>query len=203
MNVKFFIALLAISLVGAGVCGAQASADKGAPAATDACRLIENAEVEAVQGARVQGRTPSSRRSESFLVSQCYYSAASADGSGKNLSVHLELTEPDPKTGDRGALKEFWEERFREFEEGEREGKGERERERARGGREEEEESEPARRVEGVGDEAFWLGNNRAGALYVLKGGHILRLSVGGPEPEASKIEKSKALAAKALRRLG
>jgi hypothetical protein len=40
------------------------------------------------------------------------------------------------------------------------------------------------------------------GAIYVLKDNVFIRISVGGPESEESKIEKSKALAAKALSRL-
>jgi hypothetical protein len=38
--------------------------------------------------------------------------------------------------------------------------------------------------------------------LYVLKGGAFISVSVGGPDKEEKKIDKSKALAEKALQRL-
>jgi|GEM_PF-1887386 len=77
--------------------------------------------------------------------------------------------------------REFWEQHFREPEESG------------------EEESRPPREIEGIGDEALWMGGRMAGALYVRKGDFVLRISVGGPGDEASKIAKSKTLAARAL----
>ena len=68
--------------------------------------------------------------------------------------------------------------------------------------REEEGEGVPPKKVTGVGDEAYWLGNRVGGALYVLKKDGFIRVSVGGPDPEEGKIEKCKALAEKALSRL-
>jgi hypothetical protein len=53
-----------------------------------------------------------------------------------------------------------------------------------------------------VGEKAFWSGNRFGGALYVLKGDVFIRISVGGPDKEETKIEKSKRLAEKALGRL-
>jgi hypothetical protein len=56
--------------------------------------------------------------------------------------------------------------------------------------------------VAGVGDDAVWTGNRLAGALYVLKGDTIVRVSLSGDLPQEQKIERSKKLAARALRRL-
>jgi len=67
---------------------------------------------------------------------------------------------------------------------------------------EEEEKKNPLKKVEGVGEKAFWSGNRFGGALYVLKGDVFIRISVGGPDNEETKIEKSKGLAEKALGRL-
>ena len=71
---------------------------------------------------------------------------------------------------------------------------------RARG----EEEHAPPKKISGVGDEAFWFGSRVGGALYVLKGEKdlFIRISVGGADNEETKINKSKALAQKALKRL-
>ena len=60
----------------------------------------------------------------------------------------------------------------------------------------------PPRPVEGVGDEAFWTGGAVGGALYVLKGDTYLRISIGGPDDQAARIERAKVLARKAIARL-
>ncbi len=73
--------------------------------------------------------------------------------------------------------KEFWRDTFHE----ERQKVNEREKDGARAGKKEEEEkSAPPQKVNGVGDEAFWMGSRVGGALYVLKGSNYLRISVGG-----------------------
>ena len=75
-----------------------------------------------------------------------------------------------------------------------------------RGGREreEQEEKEGSRPepVEGIGDEAFWAGDQINASLYVRKDDTIIRLSVGGPESRPDKIKKTKALAGQVLKRL-
>ena len=48
----------------------------------------------------------------------------------------------------------------------------------------------------------FWSGNRVGGALYVLKNDVFIRISVGGPDNEAGKIDKSRALAQKVLEHL-
>ncbi len=185
---------------GSNAAGAQPTPSASpADGAGGSCALIEASEIASVQGAQVRGTTPSHRQSGDFAISQCYYTASSADGT-KNLSVHLEVT----RAAQGGQpVKEFWEERFGRGEPGGRE-KGERAEKKGEGEREGEEgeESAPPRRVPGVGEEAFWLGNPKAGALYVLKGDNIVRVSVGGPDDVKTKIEKSKRLAAFALKRL-
>ena len=57
-------------------------------------------------------------------------------------------------------------------------------------------------RFDTFGDEAFWTGNPLVGALYVLKDDSYLRISIGGAEEASVKIQKTKALAQKALKRL-
>lgn len=46
------------------------------------------------------------------------------------------------------------------------------------------------------------MGNPITGILYVLQGDVFLRLSVGGIRKESARLEKSKALARAAIRRL-
>ena len=154
-----------------------------AVATADACALVEKSEVAAVQGQPVGDAKSSRQEGEQFAVSQCFYQATPFD-----RSVSLALMQRGPKNADRDAMKEFWA-RFRA----------------RKGGDEEEEEgnSEGAKSVAGVGDEAYWVGNGKVGVLYVLKGESVVRVSVGGPDDSKTKIEKSKKLAAKALKRLG
>ena len=60
----------------------------------------------------------------------------------------------------------------------------------------------PPEKIDGVGDEAFWLGNRFGGVLYVLKGNSFFRISVGGAGDKAAKIDKSKKLAQMVLKRI-
>src|SRR5436853_163015 len=66
----------------------------------------------------------------------------------------------------------------------------------------EEEKGAPPKKIDGIGDSAYWTANRMGGALYVLKNDVFIRVSVGGPDNEEAKIKRSKALAEKALSRL-
>ncbi len=167
--------------------------------AIDACALIEKSEVASVQGGEVQQMQPTSQKNGDLDISQCYYTVTSAAPS-KNLSVFVQLIQLNPGSARRDALKEFWEERFgRESKEKMRE---EREKREQREAEEEEEAINPPSRVSGIGNEAFWLGSSRGGALYVLKKEKVLRVTVGGADDAKAQIERSKTLAKKALARL-
>lgn len=149
-----------------------------------ACALIEKSEIASVQGAPVQSEVPSTQAGNALAISQCYFTVASPDGS-KNLSVHLEVIQADAKSPK--AATEYWEKAFSS--------KGESD--------EAEKEASKPLPIPGVGEEAFWVGNTRAGALYALKKARIVRVSVGGPDDMKTKLEKSKTLIAKVLKRLG
>lgn len=58
------------------------------------------------------------------------------------------------------------------------------------------------RKVAGIGEEAWWMGDRKAGALYVLNGNSFFRISVGGAGAEEEKIQRSKLLAQFALKRV-
>jgi len=118
------------------------------------------------------------------------------------MSVSLVVTQRDPNNPTAPDVKTYWEETFGRFR-GEQAGeKGENKEEREGRGREEREKATPPTKIEGVGEEAFWSGNRFGGALYVLKKDVLIRISVGGPDKEGTKIDKSKALAQKAIERL-
>ena len=109
-----------------------------------ACGLIEKSEIESLQGEQMRGSEPSTGTEAGMVFSDCYYTVISSDGT-KNLSVHLRVLRDDPQAPGRGTLKAFWGERFQ--------------------GAKEKKKAEKPRVVAGVGDEAFWLGNNVMGAL--------------------------------------
>ena len=139
----------------------------------DVCGLIEKEEIEAVQGSPIK-ETKSSARSEGDLrVAQCFYTATEFSRN----SDHEATRSP----------RDFWKETFDRKE-----------------GRETEEKeaSVPPKKIDGVGEEAYWTSNRFGGMLYVLKKDAFISISVGGPDNEESKINKSKALARKALERL-
>ena len=161
----------------------------------DPCSLLTPREIEEVQGDRVSSTKASEPQRDHFAVSQCFYSLATFP-----KSISLELTQRRP--GEAETPRAHWKQMFaRAVEKG-------KEKEDDPGSEEKvgrEKEKEAAARphlVTGVGDEAYWDGSSLGGGLSVLKGDAYFRLSVGGPEPVAVKIEKLKKLARKALKRL-
>ena len=175
------------------ICAASAAA--AAPGKFDACSLLTHKEIEEVQGDRVASEKGSEPQREPFAVSQCFYSLATF-----SKSISLEVTRRG--AGKTESPRAHWKQMFframekgKEKEEEERSGDRE-DRERAR------EAAARPRRVSGVGDEAYWDGSTLGGGLFVLKRDAYFRLSVGGPDNEAVKIEKLKKLARRILTRL-
>ncbi|HEV8715662.1 MAG TPA: hypothetical protein VGX03_22895 [Candidatus Binatia bacterium] len=161
----------------------------------DACSLLNNAEIEAVQGSSVKSTKASQRRGSSFLMPQCFYVTADFT---KSVSLLVALHDPaNRKTGPRS----YWQQTL------------------ARAAREEADEkiessplssateakqrAKKPRPVSGIGEEAFWVGDRVGGGLYVLLGNKFLRISVGGPGDESAKQQKSIVLGRHALKRLG
>lgn len=175
------------------------------PADFDVCTLITRDEVSAIEGSPVKDVKPSGNASGGLRFAQCFYTTEEF-----SRSVSLAATLTDSTKGPGRSVKQYWKETFGKYEnEGEKE-KAEdkadkekreslREKTREKG---EEGEGTPPKKITGVGEEAYWLGNRVGGALYVLKSGAMLRISVGGPDPEQGKIDKCKALAEKAIGRL-
>ena len=184
----------------------QAKTSNGATARKiDACALLTSDEIRSVQGESLKETKASGSVEGGFINSQCFFALPTF-----NNSISLGVTQKGDGAGARDP-KDFWEETFDKESEAEREKehdkKSEKEREKetkkARDrDREEEEEAAPAEKISGVGDEAFWTGSRVGGALYVLKGNTYLRVSVGGAGNQQTKINKSKALARLALKRL-
>jgi hypothetical protein len=183
---------LGVSLL---VLGCVASSAAAAAGKFDACSLLTRREIEEVQGDRLVSQKGSEPGRERFAVSQCFYTLATF-----SKSISLEVTRRPP--GKAESPRAFWKQMFfRAMEKGKE--KEEEAESGERGGRESAREAAAKpRRVSGIGDEAFWDGSTLGGGLFVLKGDAYFRLSVGGPDNEAVKIEKLKKLARRVLTRL-
>jgi hypothetical protein len=164
----------------------------------DACSLLTAEEVRTVQGEPFK-ETKASEGSENGMgVSQCFFNLPTFAN-----SVSLAVMRKGDGSGARNP-REFWEQTFERASKRESEKERDKRKEKAASkNREEEEEGSAPQKVDGVGDEAFWTGNRVGGALYVLKRDSYIRVSVGGAVDKKTKIEKSKALAQMALKRLG
>jgi hypothetical protein len=189
------------------------------PPQSATCRMLSAEDVREVQGEAPQDAQGSEHLAGGLSMSQCFYRLPTF-----NKSVNVEVVRAAEGSSSDEALKQFWRQRFRpdavEASERERERKEEGEREHERelkreresgqvreGGHKEkekggeEDESRP-RRVAGLGEEAYWSGNQITAALSVLGKNAVVRISVGGPEGQDEKIKKASALARKLLKQL-
>jgi len=162
----------------------------------DACGLITNEEVQAIQGSPIKDVKGSEQSGGSFRIAQCFYNAETF-----NKSVSLAVTQSDPASPKARNPKDFWKETFGRYEGEAKEEKGDEEKKESLR-EQDEEKGTPPKKIEGIGDAAYWTANRMGGALYVLKKDVFIRVSVGGPESEEAKINRCKALAEKALSRL-
>jgi len=192
-----------VALCGVSGCRKSNTTSTSAPShrpKIDACTLITNDEIQAIQGAAVKDTKSSENNDGRFRIAQCFYTVDPF-----NKSVSLALTQSDPASSNAKNPKDFWKESFGRYEGKVEEEEGDEQKKKSLGEREREEEGEksrPPKKIEGVGDAAFWTANRMGGALYVLKSDVYIRVSVGGPEAEDAMIKRCKALAEKALSRL-
>jgi len=162
----------------------------------DACTLLTAAEIEAVQGEPVRETKTSVQPNGEMRITECLFHTAT---STKSVSVALAA----PSSAQPSALtpRKFWQKQFHalEMEEDDIRAAGTKRRKPEPEG---EEEAPKPRRIAGLGEEAYWVGTPITGALYVLEADNFVRISVGGVREESVRIEKSKALARAAVKRL-
>jgi hypothetical protein len=153
----------------------------------DICRLITSEEIGAIQGSPIKEPKGSTRSENGFRVSQCFYTATEF-----SKSVNLAVVQRDPDHPSKRSPRDFWKEKFDPYQNEEPKTKSGDEKEQA-----------PApKKIEGLGDEAYWVSNRFGGVLYVLKGDAFISVGIGGTDDEVTKLTKSKALAEIALQRL-
>ena len=132
-----------------------------------------------MQGEALVGTKPTQNAARGLAIHDCFFTLPTFTNS---ISLSVTQNGPGPDTRD---ARQWWQETFASA--------------MAKGS----EKSPPPQKVDGIGDEAYWTGDARMGALYVLKGSRALRISVGGPAADtAQKIDKARAIAEAALQRL-
>ncbi len=153
----------------------------------DVCRLITSEEIGAIQGSPIKEPKGSTRSENGFRVSQCFYTATEF-----SKSVNLAVVQRDPDHPSKRSPRDFWKEKFDPYENEEPKTKS----------GDEKEQGPAPKKIEGLGDEAYWVSNRFGGTLYVLKGNTFISIGLGGTDDEETKLKKSKVLAQKALQRL-
>ena len=213
MREKIFVSLFClVALAGWGKTASADARAKKSPSSTptpsaspavaapkfDACGLITKEEIEAIEGSPITDVKSSENSEGEFRVSQCFYTAKEYA-----RSVSLAVTQSNPNKPGNRTPKDFWKETFGRFSgdesASEKEKKASPEPEREKG---EKEKSAPPKKIAGLGDEAYWIGNRMGGTLYVLKKDAFLRVAVGNADSPETMLKKAKALAEKAIPRL-
>lgn len=163
----------------------------------DACRLLTSAEVEAVQGEPVMETKPSVQPNGGMRMSQCLFRTATFA-----KSITVALVAPSPGNSSALAPSKLWRTQFHPPEPKDDDERSVHGQAPDKVGPEGEEDAPKPRHLDGLGEEAYWVGNGITGALYVLRGDVFLRISVGGVREESARIEKAKVLARDAIKRL-
>lgn len=161
-------------------CAAFALAAQAAPA-IDPCALLSDDQVRAVQGQAPSARVASEQPAAGFRLRQCFLRTPDFA-----RSVSVALGEPLTTDAARSGPRQSWGEMFHPATAAAPRKKGK---------------ATPLR-VDGVGEEAYWISDPATGVLYVLAGDVFLRLSIGGPADLEARARRAKELALFALARL-
>jgi hypothetical protein len=154
----------------------------------NACALLTRTEVEQVQGDPVVEVKSSAPERKRFAVSQCFYTAKTF-----HKSVSLEVTRPAQQS--KVKPREEWRRLFRSSKNGVKPAK-------MTPQSKKEQIAQPPQPIKGIGDEAFWVGDQVMGVLYVLKKNSYFRISVGGWPESSVRLQKTAELAKKVAPRL-
>jgi hypothetical protein len=178
-------------LIGGLAAGAAAQAVRAqqAGARREACELLAADEIRTVQDATLEKRKGSEGQSRALHFSQCFFATNDVA-----RSVSLTVITGDGVNPAGDAARDYWQSTFHQRQKDAAGAEA--------SARETEEQESLPRAIPGAGEEAFWTGDARAGALYVLSDRVVLRISVGGVTDEGERIRRSKALARAALDRL-
>ena len=147
-------------------------------------KLLMSSEIESITGEPAKQAVTSARTEAGFAISQCYFQTATP---AKSVVVTVTSRGPGP---DVKEPRQFWEEKFH--------GEGTNEKD----SEEPQRRQVPPEKVEGVGDEAYWVESGSTGALYAIQANRFIRVAIGGSDDKAIRIDKAKRLAQLVLKRL-
>jgi hypothetical protein len=180
------VSLVSAVVIGILLAGAAQAAPAAGPA-PDACRLLTAEDIRQVQHAPLKNAKPSVERVAAEEFAQCFFATT-------DYTHSVSLTVIRGAAGTPASTEAYWRRTF----ENDREATA---RAAAPTGRRVKKQ-EPATRVPDIGRAAYWAGDERAGALYVLADDAVLRISVGGVADEKERLRRSRVLAEAALKRL-
>ena len=150
----------------------------------EADKLLMSSEIESVIGEPAKQAVTSARTEAGFAISQCYFQTATP---AKSVAVTVTSRGPGSEAKEP---RQLWAEKFHG------EGNAEKEIE------EPQRRPAPPEKVEGVGDEAYWIESGSTGALYAIQANRFIRVAIGGSDGKAIRIDKAKRLAELVLKRL-
>jgi len=161
---------------------ASAVTDSGMKVQAD--KLLTSSEIESATGEPAKQAVTSARTEAGFAISQCYFQTATP---AKSVVITVTSRGPGP---DAKEPRQFWADKFH--------GEGSEEKD----SEEVQRRQIPPEKVEGVGDEAYWVESGSTGALYAIQANRFIRVAVGGSDDKAIRIEKATRLAQLLLNRL-
>ena len=186
------VALFAASWLvsGAVLAGAPAqpldtARDRRPPPTRDACALLGAEDIRTIQGAALTELKRSSETARGLQFAQCFFAT-------KDFAHSISLTVTSG--GTPADVRDYWQGTFHRRRTADATP--------AARARSASRKKDPPRPIRGTGEEAFWTGDARAGALYVLRGDTVLRISVGGVADQDERLRRTMALATLALKRL-
>jgi len=201
MNGHYDVRPLAYGAMLLLLCSSAAAGERNpaslAARSVDACALLSAADIRAVQGDALLDTKAGEQAAPHFRLLQCYY-VTTIPAKAVSLAVAVPGADPNGPVA-------YWHEHFNTAalrRSTEHDGDADKKELASAKGRDQEgdgDESGPPIIVNGLGREAFWAGNDRAGALYVLAGDWFLRVSVGGPGNQEAKLARCRTLAQRAL----
>lgn len=186
------LVLICVCAIGASGCNRRSRLDSDLSqsrnnATLDASNLLTSSDIQSVLHETLTDKVGSSHSESGFDIAQCYFTV-----SVPSKSVVVTVTSRG-KSSEGKDPRDFWFEKFHpdksrsnEKEEGEEEAR----------------DSVPPSKVEGVGEEAFWVRTGSLGALYALQRDKFIRVAIGGADDEPTRKEKSATLARLALKGL-
>lgn len=178
------------AVAGILLAGAAQAAPAAARSTVDACRLLTLEEVQSVQKVPVKEAKGSNTTVKSDRIAQCVFATS-------DFAHSVSVTVVNGAAGAE-ATRAYWKRTFETVRP-----KADREAGRVPASIRRQAASEgKMRRVTGIGTDAYWTGDGKAGSLYVLSDEGVLRISVGGVSDPDERIKRTTELARAALQRL-